>query len=147
MILRMRRARSPPRLRWQVVRPSWFYGLFRHGSNLLAFVLALCELVLGTCNLEKSHHVMQKKCANQKGQNASAKTHCKKKCKSQMPEKCQCKSAVCIFCMFFHFTLVLGFFFRNHICAVSPVFFFHCGSFPYSMMKPGPGSQTSMLCI
>ena len=27
----------------------------------------------------------------------------KKKCKSQMPEKCQHKSAVCIFCMFFHF--------------------------------------------
>lgn len=38
-----------------------------------------------------------------------------------MPEKCQHKSAVCIFCMFFHF---LAFFFRNHVCPVSPVLFF-----------------------
>jgi hypothetical protein len=54
---------------------------------------------------------MQKKCANQKGKNASEKHIAKKKCKSQMPEKCQHKSAVCIFCMFFHFTWVLGIFF------------------------------------
>ena len=84
------------------------------------FVLAPCELVLGTCNLEKTRHVMQKKCANQKG---------KCKCKNTLPKKMQITNARKMPAQkrslhILHVFSFLGIFFRNHVCPVSPVLFF-----------------------